>query len=156
MSKKSKRYQVILVWNFNHIYIVPFTLRNIINMAIKILFIDDNDMFRKAVSNTLQCMNFDVTPLNDGKFVINCLKQNKYDIIVMDILMPDKDGFETIREIRKFDERIPIIAITGDGPFEFNQNLIIAEQLGANDSMMKPFNVSDLVEKINNILVSKH
>lgn len=121
-------------------------------MAFSILLIDDNDVFRKAISDSLQIMNFDVTPLNDGKNVAHYLKLKKYDIIVTDIIMPERDGFETINDIRKYDEHIPIIAITGDGSYDLNQNLIIAEQLGANDSIMKPFETSDLVEKINNIL----
>lgn len=121
-------------------------------MAFKVLLIDDNDVFRKAISDTLEILKFDVTPLTDGKNVTQYLKKTHYDIIITDIIMPDKDGFETINDIRKFDEDVPIIAVTGDGSYELNQNLMIAESLGANDSLMKPFEPSILLDKINNIL----
>jgi len=125
-------------------------------MTTKILLIDDNDVFRKAISDTLEIMNYEVTPLTDGKSVVQYLKTNRYDIIITDIIMPDKDGFETINDIRNFDQAIPIIAVTGDGAYEQNQNLQIAEKLGATDTIMKPFETSALVEKINNILQINH
>ena len=125
-------------------------------MAFKVLLIDDNDVFRKAISDTLEILKFDVTPLTDGKHVAQHLKKTHYDIIITDIIMPDKDGFETINDIRKHDEKIPIIAVTGDGSYELNQNLMIAESLGANDSLMKPFETSILLDKINNILRIDH
>ena len=125
-------------------------------MIKKVLLIDDNDVFRKAISDTLEIMNFKVTPLTDGKNVLQYLKTTRYDIIITDIIMPDKDGFETINDIRKYDQSIPIIAVTGDGAYEQNQNLKIAEKLGATDTIMKPFETSALVEKINNILQMNH
>jgi len=121
-------------------------------MATNVLLIDDNDVFRKAISDTLTIMNYDVTPLTDGKKVVQYLKTKHFDIIITDIIMPDKDGFETINDIRKHDNSIPIIAVTGDGAYEQNQNLKIAEKLGATDTLMKPFETSTLLEKINNIL----
>jgi len=125
-------------------------------MTAKVLLIDDNLVFLKAISDSLEVMNYDVTTLTDGKNVVKYLKTKNYDIIITDIIMPDKDGFETINDIRKFDDNIPIIAVTGDGSYELNQNLMIAEKLGATDTIMKPFETSVLVEKINNILQSKH
>ena len=125
-------------------------------MAFKVLLIDDNDVFRKAISDTLEIMKFDVTPLNDGKFATQYLKKKQYDIIITDIIMPDKDGFETITDIRRHDDKIPIIAVTGDGSYELNQNLMIAERLGADDTLMKPFETSVLLDKINNILRLDH
>ena len=121
-------------------------------MATNVLLIDDNDVFRKAISDTLTILNYDVTPLNDGRKVVQYLKTKHFDIIITDIIMPDKDGFETINDIRKHDHKIPIIAVTGDGAYEQNQNLKIAEKLGATDTLMKPFETSALLEKINNIL----
>ena len=125
-------------------------------MTAKVLLIDDNLVFLKAISDSLQIMDYDVTTLTDGKNVIKHLKIKHYDIIITDIIMPDKDGFETINDIRRYDDNIPIIAVTGDGSYEQNQNLMIAEKLGATDTIMKPFETSLLVEKINNILQSKH
>jgi DNA-binding response OmpR family regulator len=125
-------------------------------MTAKVLLIDDNDVFRKAISDTLEIMNYEVTPLTDGKNVVQYLKTTRFDIIITDIIMPDKDGFETINDIRKYDQTIPIIAVTGDGAYEQNQNLKIAEKLGATDTIMKPFETSALVEKINNLLQMNH
>lgn len=125
-------------------------------MAAKILLIDDNDVFRKAIADTLKIMKFDVTSLNDGKKVSHYMKRKHFDIIITDIIMPDKDGFETINDIRSLDNKIPIIAITGDGSYIQNQNLMIAERLGATDTLMKPFETSILIEKINHILHTKN
>ena len=121
-------------------------------MQTTVLLIDDNDVFRKAISDTLTIMNYDVTGLTDGRKVVQYLKTKHYDLVITDIIMPDKDGFETINDIRKHDHKIPIIAVTGDGSYEQNQNLKIAEKLGATDTLMKPFETSTLLEKINNIL----
>jgi len=125
-------------------------------MGAKVLLIDDNDVFRKAISDTLEILNYEVTPLTDGRKVVQYLETSRYDIIITDIIMPDKDGFETINDIRRFDDNIPIIAVTGDGAYEQNQNLMIAEKLGATDTIMKPFETSALVEKINQILQAGH
>ena len=118
----------------------------------KILLVDDDQVIVEALTNALQLRNFQVNSLTDGRKVRSEIEENEYDIIVLDIVMPNKEGLETIQDVRQINSTIPILAISGGGRTTPSSNLEIAKMMGATDTMIKPFDSSSLIQKINSIL----
>jgi len=94
----------------------------------KILFIDDDEILLNAYTQILQNYGFEVLCLTNGNHALSLLQNEKFDIIITDIVMPDKEGLELIMEIRKIDKKIPILAISGGGRID-PQNLLYLAQL---------------------------
>jgi DNA-binding response OmpR family regulator len=118
----------------------------------KILFIDDDEQIRRAYTEILQRFGFDVITISDGLYVKSEMDKNDFDLIVTDIVMPEKEGLETIKEIRTKDKKVPILAISGGGRIAPENHLVLAKLLGANDTLVKPFESSVLIAKINYLL----
>ena len=79
-------------------------------------------------------------------------KERKFDLIITDILMPEKDGFETIIDMRRDNPELKIVAISG-GFFSSPQNyLTAAKGIGANYTLQKPFGMNELVNAVSNLL----
>ena len=119
---------------------------------IKVLLVDDDDVIRTALSHALELQYFKVTSLADGSKVVKEISDAKYDVVVLDIVMPNKEGLETIEDIRKVDRNIPILAVSGGGKTMPDMNLTIAKMMGATDTLAKPFDSITLIHKIQNIL----
>lgn len=117
-----------------------------------ILLIDDDDVLRNTVSKVLEQNNFSVTGLKDGSKAIAEIKSKKYDIVVTDIVMPNKEGIETIQDIRHINPHIPILAVSGGGLTGADTILELAIMMGANGSLTKPFDTAVLVRKITELL----
>ena len=118
----------------------------------KVLLVDDDEVIRETLSDALKLRKFVVSCLSDGTKVLTEIEENDYDIIVLDIVMPNKEGLETIQDVRKVNPKIPILAISGGGRTAPSSNLAIAKMMGANDTMIKPFDSFSLAKKINKIL----
>ncbi|RMH60882.1 MAG: response regulator [Calditrichaeota bacterium] len=118
----------------------------------KILFIDDDPFLRESFSEILERSGFNVVTLEDGMHASEHVRNDHFDIVVTDIVMPDKEGIETITEIRKINPHIPILAISGGGRISPRSHLHLAEHMGANGSLEKPFDGATLIQKINEIL----
>lgn len=118
----------------------------------KVLIVDDDKMIRETLSQALRLRNFFVNSLSDGTKVLKEIKENNYDIIVMDIVMPNKEGLETIQDVRKVNTEIPILAVSGGGRTAPRSNLEIAIMMGANDTLIKPFDSLSLAQKIQKML----
>jgi DNA-binding response OmpR family regulator len=121
----------------------------------RILLVDDDEIIRKALGDVLRLQSFDVTCLSDGSRVVKEITMAHYDIIIMDIIMPDKEGLETIKDIRKMGKDIPILAISGGGKTIPEVNLSTAQMLGATDVLLKPFDSITLIQKIRELLEDK-
>ncbi len=114
----------------------------------KILIIDDEPDIVETVSFMLQARNFSVITAIDGFAGIEQAKLNKPDLILLDIMMPGMDGYETCLKLRsdKDTKNIPIIMFTAKGESESVQK---AHKSGANDYIVKPFSLPTLLNKIN-------
>jgi len=118
----------------------------------RVLLVDDDEIIRETLSEALKLRNFYVYSLSDGTKVVQEIEENDYDIIVLDIVMPNKEGLETIQDVRKINSKIPILAVSGGGRTAPSSNLAIAKMMGANDTLVKPFDSLSLVQKIQKIL----
>ncbi len=119
-----------------------------------ILIVDDDTRNIYALATAIEQYGANVLEANNGKVALNKLKENKVDLILMDIMMPELDGYETIKTIRKTNEikEIPIIAITAKSLKSDKDKCIEA---GANDYISKPVDYDVLVRLVK-VWINKH
>ena len=113
-----------------------------------ILVVDDDDRIRELIKQYLNDKNFIVTSAINSEDAKLKIKNFKFDLIILDVMMPGQTGFELTREIKK-EITIPIILLTAKGEVE---NRIKGLELGADDYLGKPFEPKELLLRIKNIL----
>ena len=119
----------------------------------RILIIDDNDEFRAMVRKMLENAGYtDIEETGKGIVGIKLFKQHLFDLVITDIIMPDKEGLEIITELTRDYPRIKIIAVSGGGKMGPQSYLEMAEMLGASRILMKPFKQSDLIVAVKELL----
>ena len=114
----------------------------------KILVVDDEDMIRKLIRKYAEFEGYDVTEAVDGMDAVIKLRNGSFDLVVMDIMMPELDGFSACREIRKF-SNVPIIMLSARGE-EYDK--INGFEIGIDDYVVKPFSPKELMLRINAII----
>ena len=114
-------------------------------MKTRVLIVDDEEKFSQPLAERLSLRDYYVTTSQTGEDAINLVKKYNYDVVVLDVLMPGKDGIETLREIKKIKPLTEIIMLTGHATVE---TAIEGMKLGATDFLMKPCETEDLVSKI--------
>ncbi len=119
-----------------------------IRSDLSILLADDNEISRKIAQSIFKNLGFEIDLARNGNEAIEKLKSGKYDIIFMDLLMPEKDGFEAGSEIRSLGYDLPIVALTAVEPEVMSEK---ARKAGINDYIIKPA----AIENLRNIL-AKH
>ncbi len=114
----------------------------------RVLLVDDNPVNLMVASKLLRNLNCQVETSNDGQGAIQLAEKNSYDLILMDCHMPDMDGFETTRQLRKLPcgQTIPIIALTANNAVEDREHCLAA---GMNDLISKPLRPGALQELLN-------
>lgn len=113
-----------------------------------ILIADDNRQIVSILSEYCKKNNFTVTTAYDGEEALNKVKKNKFDLILLDVMMPKKNGFDVCKEIRSF-SNIPIIMVTARGE-DFER--IMGLEIGADDYIVKPFSPAEVIARVNAIL----
>ena len=118
-----------------------------------VLVVDDEDQIRLMLRDALEQAGYGVIEGRSGKEALEQYRQAPIDLVIMDILMPDKDGIEGIIELRQEFPDAKIIAITGggtqDGTLDF---LDVARMLGAERAFHKPFELKELVGAVDALL----
>lgn len=117
-----------------------------------ILIIDDEDQVRAMMRQMLERAGHHVFDAPNGKAAIAICRTEKIDLIITDLLMPEKDGIETIVELRRDYPGIRIIAVSGGGSTGRLDLLPAAQQLGAITTFRKPFSRPELIASIESIL----
>lgn len=117
----------------------------------KILVVDDEEKIRLIIKKYAQFEGLEVEEAADGMEAIDMCKNHDYDLIVLDIMMPELDGFSTCKEIKKFKE-IPVIMLSARGE-EYDK--IHGFELGIDDYVVKPFSPKELMMRIN-VVISRH
>lgn len=122
----------------------------------RILIIDDDDQIRKMLRLTLNAAGFDVVEAQDGKIAMKLFYQDlTVDLVITDLIMPEKEGIETIIELRRDFPNVPIIAISGGGRIDPNDYLLLAKKLGAQITLEKPFSRKDIINAVNELITSE-
>lgn len=115
----------------------------------KVLIAEDSSVIQNLTKKILQMQNYQIFSVKNGKQVIEKVENETFDIILMDINMPQMDGMECAKAIRKMSDaskaNIPIIAVTGNAK---NYSMDDFKEAGINDYLPKPLNFDNLVEMV--------
>ena len=115
----------------------------------RILYVEDEPFLAKIVKETLESQNYEVTLIEDGKDAVAAYAPDAFDICVLDIMLPSKNGFEIAKEIRKQYAAVPIIFLTAKDQTE---DVLKGFEVGGNDYIKKPFSMDELIARIENLL----
>jgi DNA-binding response OmpR family regulator len=118
----------------------------------KVLYVEDEIFLAKIVSETLQSRGYDVIMESDGAKVLSKFEVSKPDICILDVMLPNKDGFTIADEIRERNGEVPIIFLTAKS--EVN-DVVNGFKTGGNDYIRKPFSMEELIVRIENVLKKK-
>lgn len=118
----------------------------------RILVIDDDEFFREMLHVMIEREGYAVDEAEDGEVGLQKHKENNYDLIITDLIMPNKEGIGTIIELRTDYPNVKIIAVSGGGRLVPNNFLDIAEKLGAHKTLTKPFERKELISSIHELI----
>ena len=113
--------------------------------TLRVLIVDDEDDFRETIVKRLNARKIIAEGAASGIQALEILANKDFDVIVLDVKMPDMDGIETLRHIKKLKPEIEVIMLTGHASVEFG---LKGMQLGAFDYVMKPAPLSELLDTI--------
>lgn len=117
-------------------------------MNSKILVVDDEKLIVKGIKFSLEQEGWEVDAAYDGEEALNYVKNNKYDVMLLDVMLPKYDGLQVCQLVREF-SNIPIIMLTAKGE---DMDKIMGLEYGADDYVTKPFNILELKARIKAIL----
>ena len=117
-------------------------------MANKVLVVDDEKLIVKGIRFSLEQDGMDVDCAYDGEEALNMAKENEYDIILLDLMLPKMNGLEVCQQIREF-SNVPIIMLTAKGE---DMDKIMGLEYGADDYVTKPFNILEVKARIKAII----
>jgi CheY-like chemotaxis protein len=117
----------------------------------RILLVDDNVEFRGLLNSILTGDNHSVVCAGDGNEAISHFHSKPFDLVITDLVMPDKEGLETIIELRRTHPTVKIIAMTGGSRNAANY-LMLAESFGVSHTLTKPFSRDILLQAVNSTL----
>jgi len=115
----------------------------------KILLAEDDENLGSLLKEYLQAKSYETHWLSDGEKAYKSFEKNRYDICILDIMMPNKDGITLAREIRMIDPEMPIIFLTAKS---MKEDVLEGFSVGADDYMTKPFSMEELIYRIEAIL----
>jgi len=111
----------------------------------KVLIVDDEERFRTTLGKLLTVNGLDVKTVGSGSLALEELGQSSYDVILLDVKMPEMDGVETLAQIKKIDPNIEVIILTGHASVDVAVEIM---RLGGYEYLLKPCPMDELMEKI--------
>ncbi len=118
-------------------------------MKAKILIAEDDSNIRAGLMATLESDGFSVTPAADGAQALRLFAQDKFDLVILDVMMPKASGYDVCRELRASQAQVPVLFLTAKGE-EIDK--VVGLKLGADDYMTKPFGVHELLARVEALL----
>ncbi|MBR9847108.1 MAG: response regulator transcription factor [Algicola sp.] len=114
-----------------------------------ILLAEDEPALGQIIKESLETRNFNVLLCDNGETALETYQTKRPELLVLDVMMPKKDGFTLAKDIRAIDETIPIIFLTAKSQ---TQDVVKGFSIGGNDYLKKPFSMEELIVRINNLL----
>ena len=111
----------------------------------RILVVDDEDNLRTMLVAALKFEGFDVAQVSNGREALRALKEARPDLIILDVMMPELDGFATLKRMREAGDRTPVIFLTAK---DTSADAVAGLGLGADDYLAKPFALEELVARV--------
>ncbi len=115
------------------------------DITFKILLVEDDEALRFIVKDNLEQNNYKVQVAEDGEIALQHFKNDSFDLIILDVMLPKIDGFRVAEEIRKSNEQVPIIFLTARS---MTEDKITGLTIGGDDYIPKPFSMEELLLKI--------
>lgn len=115
----------------------------------KVLVVDDEKAMVTALIDNLECEGYKVDSATGGEDALTCLAANKYSLVILDVMMPDIDGFEVVRRMHSAGNNTPVIFLTARS---VDEDKILGLGLGADDYVTKPFNLMELMARVKAVL----
>lgn len=110
-----------------------------------LLYVEDDETLGFVTKDNLELQNYQITHCLDGKQALEVFKNGTFDLCILDVMLPEMDGFELATHIRKLDSEIPIIFLTAKS---LKEDRIHGLKLGGDDYITKPFSIEELILKI--------
>ncbi|MAT53491.1 MAG: DNA-binding response regulator [Saprospirales bacterium] len=115
----------------------------------RIMLVEDEANIRKTVKMNLELEGFEVVDVADGKGAIRTFEGQHFDLVILDVMLPDVDGFQICEQIRLTNTDVPIIFLTAK---DTSADRIAGLKKGADDYLTKPFHLEELLLRVNNLL----
>lgn len=117
-------------------------------MSRKVLVVDDEKLIVKGIRFSLEQDGMDVDCAYDGEEALKLIRENKYNIVLLDVMLPKLDGFQVCQQVREFSD-VPIVMLTAKGD---DMDKILGLEYGADDYITKPFNILEVKARIKAIM----
>lgn len=114
-----------------------------------LLVVDDEPFLRDAVASSLRFLGFDVSTADNGKDTLRLVRASNFDLVVLDVMLPDIDGFEVVRRLRRDGFRVPVIFVTAR---DAQGDKVAGLTIGGDDYITKPFGLEELAARIRAVL----
>ena len=118
------------------------------NSSPRVLVVDDEPMVREVVQTYLERDGFAVTVVEDGRMALEFMKSNEPDLVILDVMLPEVDGFTVLRRLRDH-TNVPVILLTAKGE---EADRVLGLELGADDYVPKPFSPRELTARVRSVL----
>ena len=114
-------------------------------MKAHLLYVEDDESLSFVTRDNLELQGYKMTCCENGKQAMEVIKHNDFDLCILDVMLPDVDGFTIAEEVRKFNTQVPILFLTAKS---MKEDRIRGLKLGADDYITKPFSIEELILKI--------
>jgi two-component system, OmpR family, response regulator len=115
----------------------------------RLLLVDDEPFLTEAVATSLRFMGYEVTTAQRGDEALRLVRARSFDLVVLDVTLPDTDGFEVLRRLRRDGSRVPVLFLTARDSAE---DRATGQALGGDGYMTKPFGLAELAARIAAVL----
>ena len=115
----------------------------------ELLVVDDEPFLRDAVAASLRFLGFDVITAETGAEALRLARDRRFDLVVLDVMLPDTDGFDVVRRLRRDGRHVPVIFLTAR---DTQADKVTGLTLGGDDYMTKPFGLEELAARIRTVL----
>ncbi|MCB0588279.1 MAG: response regulator transcription factor [Phaeodactylibacter sp.] len=114
-------------------------------MKAHILYVEDDESLSFVTRDNLELQGYEITHCTDGKAALEKVHEQDFDLCILDVMLPEVDGFTVAREIRRYDTEIPILFLTAKS---LKEDRLHGLRLGADDYITKPFSIEELILKV--------
>lgn len=126
----------------------PHSSSTYLSSVAKILYVEDEPFLAKIVKETLESNSYEVTLISDGSAASRAFVNDAYDICILDVMLPSKNGYDIAKDIRQSDSNIPILFLTAK---DQTADVLTGFSVGGNDYIKKPFSMEELIVRIENL-----